>query len=177
MIIAKKIFVVKIYLTFFIIFYIMIIENNKKGKFTILVVVILVSIALLGLLIYNLLLRKFLNKLFQVYQQKQYTFDEAAIPEGEIENKYENVIVMYRLLKGDALMKIYDTSSYENHNIIGVTDYLSIDLFQELIKEQRLDKEQLELLAEGVVIPGCNLYKLKNNSWIWRMPGGKLHGD
>lgn len=114
--------------------------------------------------------------------------DEPFFKDEDVAQRFENVVLLYNVQKGTTDYSIIvDTSKYEKNNLIGLTyivpakDYekLASDVHRNIkgkvgnkLEELELDDEwmakSIQEAMDGVLVPLCDVYQLKNGRWIWR---------
>ena len=135
-----------------------------------------------------------LHKVMKLYFEMCEVFDELdffdgnsqVFPQKDIERKYENVTLLYNIQKGTEYSIIVDTSKYEKNNLIGLTylvpaadyDKLANDVMRNVKRKMKEEagkdadvdfiEETVQDTMDGVLIPLCDVYQLKNGKWVWR---------
>lgn len=152
---------------------------------------ILIGVCVLLIVALIMFLRKVLKNYFELCN----IFDELAFIQGdnntilqqEIKQKFEDTTLIYNVEKGTTdYAIIVDTSKYLKNNLIGLTYLVPAHEYEQLakdviknIKDKVKDKYNEDIepqwledsvhdTMDGVVIPHCDIYQLKNGRWIWR---------
>lgn len=116
---------------------------------------------------------------------------EAPFQKNEVLYHYENVTLLYNIQRGTTeYLTILDTSKYEKNNLIGLTYVVPAADYDKMAKDvekhirskiadklEDFDKdflsEHIHETMDGVLIPLCDVYQLKNGRLMWR---SKLEG-
>jgi len=140
-----------------------------------------------------------LKRVLKLYFEMTGVFDELNFFDGgempfkknEVLYHYENVTLLYNIQRGTTeYLTILDTSKYEKNNLIGLTYVVPAADYDKMAKEvekhlrskiadkmEDFDKDflsnQIHETMDGVLIPLCDVYQLKNGRLMWR---SKLEG-
>ena len=142
-----------------------------------------VVIALLILLLKRTM--KLYFTLCESLEELDFATGESAIPEHNIAQKFENVVLLYNIQKSNCYCMIVDTSKYLTNNLIGLTylvpeheyDMLASEVTTHIkhkVKEEYEDADDewiensIHETMDGVLVPCCDVYQLKSGKWIWR---------
>lgn len=127
-----------------------------------LIAIIVLSILLLGSILFNLSsLRALFNIMREVREldQLREEFDffngDADIAEDKIAQKFPNAIILCHLEKNinpqdDSMTKIIDISSYKKNHIIGITYFVQHQVFADLKDSTKMDALRKKVFDELV---------------------------
>ena len=118
--------------------------------------------------------------------EELYEIEEDGMPrESDIEKSYKDVTLVYCVRPGPQYATIFDTSRYEKNNLIGLTYVVPPQYYRKLASDvaegvrnkmkEHLEDDDMDWLKnsvqetmDGVVVPHCDIYRLKNGRWVWR---------
>ena len=141
------------------------------------IAVIILSILLTLSALLNVLIYKYVSTLRKRVQTISQTVDQILgnIKDEEIEEKFENVTLIFNVQKANTTQQVFDTSLYLEKNIIGLTYFVQEQDYGNLrqaiytaLKKDGFEEEEIqEIWEKPEIIPEATVYKMKDGRWIW----------